>query len=229
MHRVRLAIEGPRVDRVVGLAAEVEARDVEVAEILLARDLATRVVVEILDAAGAVAVVVQPVAATHRLDHGGLPVLLGEREQLGPVEARRVGVLERVALALLPVPDEIGEERARPADAALEEGEVDLGESARDAAEEDGLGHGLARGGEVADVVVAEVRRRVAEQDRARPVVEARRDTQLAALRPDRIVVVNRCRSPIGSYHSTNFAASGCSSASAWMGRRIKLPIITTL
>src|SRR4029079_12301979 len=114
-----------------------------------------------------------------------------ERQQLGPVEARRVGFLERVAPALLPLPDEIREERARTADGALDERAVDLGESARDAAEEDGLRHGLARGGEVSDVVVAEVRRRVAQQDRARAVVEARRDAQLAALRPDRIVVVN--------------------------------------
>ena len=87
-------------------------------------------------------------------------------------------------------PIEIGEERARPAHAALEEREVQLREAPRDAAEEDGLGHRLAGGGEVADVVVAEVRRRVAEQDRARAVVEARRDAQLAELRPHRVVVV---------------------------------------
>ena len=34
---------------------------------------------------------------------------------------------------------------------------------------------------------------------------------------------------PSTSYHSTNFAASGCSSASAGTGRRMRPPIITTL
>ena len=59
-----------------------------------------------------------------------------------------------------------------------------------------GLGHRVAGGGEVTDVVVAEVRRRVAQQDRARAVVEARRDLQLAALRPtpDRSRGGCRCR-----------------------------------
>src|SRR4030095_5646861 len=90
-----------------------------------------------------------------------------------------------------PVPDEVGEERAGPAHAALEKGEIDLGEAASHAAKEDGLGHGLTRRREVADVVVAEVRRRVAEQDGARAVVKAWRDAQLAALRPDRVVVVD--------------------------------------
>src|SRR5438093_694400 len=174
VHRVRLAIEGPRVDRIVGLAAEVEALDVEIVEVFLAPDLAAGVVVEILDAAGTVAVVVQALAATNRFDHRGLAVLLGQRQEPRPIEPRRVRVLERVQLALLPVADQVSEERARPAHAALEEGEVDLGEAAGDAAEEDGLGHGLAGGGEVADVVVAEVGRRVAQENRARAVVEAR-------------------------------------------------------
>src|SRR4029450_647383 len=125
-----------------------------------------------------------------RFYHRGLAVLLRQREELGPVQPRRVGVLERILLSLFPVADQIGEEGARPAHPALEEREVDLGEAARDAAEEDGLGHRLAGRGEVTDVVVAEVRRRVPEQDRARAVVEARRDAKLAALRPDRIIVV---------------------------------------
>src|SRR5439155_1519572 len=175
---------------IVGLAAEVEPLDVEIVEVSFAGDLATGVVVEILHTAGAVAVVVQALAPAHRVDHTGLAVLLGQREQPRPVQSRRVRVLECVALALLPVADEIGVERACPAGAALQEREVQLGEAAGDAAEEDRLGHGLAGGGEVADVVVAEVRRRVAEQDRARAVVEARRNAQLAELLPHRLVVV---------------------------------------
>src|SRR5205823_1170702 len=55
VHRVGLAIEGPRVDGIVGLAAEVEALDVEVVEVFLAGDPASRVIVEVLHTAGAVA------------------------------------------------------------------------------------------------------------------------------------------------------------------------------
>src|SRR5207245_6615845 len=190
-HRVGLAIEGPRVDRIVGLTAEVVALDVEIAEVLLARDLAARGVVESLDAAGAVTVVVQALATSHGVDHRGLRVLLRQLEQALPVEPRGIRVLERVPLPLLPVPDEIRIERAGPAHPAFQEGEVQLGEAPGDAAEEDGLGHRLAGGGEVADVVVAEVRRRVAEQDRARAVVKARRDAELAQLLPPRLVVVS--------------------------------------
>src|SRR2546428_14148679 len=56
--------------------------------------------------------------------------------------------------------------------------------------EEERLADRVACGGEVADAVVAEVRRRVAKQHRARAVVEARRDAELAALDPDGIVIV---------------------------------------
>src|SRR5262249_61288436 len=72
----------------------------------------------------------------------------------------------------------------------LEEGEVQLGEAARDAAKEEGLRRSLTGRGEVTDVVVAEVRWRVPKQDRARAVVEARRNLQFAKLGPHRVVVV---------------------------------------
>src|SRR5262245_6343438 len=99
-----------------------------------------------------------------------------------------MGVLDGLAAALLPVADEVRVEHAGPAHAALEEGEVQVREAAGDAAEEQGLAHRVAGGGEVADVVVAEVRRGVAEEDRAGAVVEAGRDAELAALLPHRIV-----------------------------------------
>ncbi len=86
--------------------------------------------------------------------------------------------------------DEIRVEHAGPADPALEEGEVQVGESPGDPAEEERLAHGVAGGSEVADVVVAEVRRRVAQQDGPRTVVEAGRDLELPALGPHGIVVV---------------------------------------
>ena len=63
----------------------------------------------------------------------------------------------------LPIPgvlDEVGEELAGPADAALEKRKPQLREASRDAAEEDRLGDGVAGGREMTDVVVDEVRRR---------------------------------------------------------------------
>src|SRR4029450_3575118 len=62
--RVRLAIEGPGVDRIVGLAAEVEAFDVEIVEVLLAGDLAAGGVVEGRDAAGGAAVLERTLTAS---------------------------------------------------------------------------------------------------------------------------------------------------------------------
>jgi hypothetical protein len=50
-HRIAPPVECPGVDRIVGLAPEVEARDEEVLDVLLARDPAAVVVVEVLDAA----------------------------------------------------------------------------------------------------------------------------------------------------------------------------------
>ena len=112
-----LLVEGPRVGGIVGLAAEVEARHEQIAEVLLLLDLAPEVVVEILDAAGhrRVRVALQPLAAAHRLRHRRAAVLLRELEQLGAVEVVRVRALDRLPVALLPVADEVGVEHARPA------------------------------------------------------------------------------------------------------------------
>src|SRR5438046_2613650 len=52
VERVRAALERPGVRPVVGLAAEVERRHEEIVPVLLLRDLAGRVVVEISEAAG---------------------------------------------------------------------------------------------------------------------------------------------------------------------------------
>src|SRR5438445_9506744 len=64
------------------------------------------------------------------------------------------------------------------------------GEPPRDAAEEDPLGRGVARLGEVADVVEGEVHGRVPERHTARARVERGRDLELDARLPERVVVV---------------------------------------
>ena len=176
--------------RIVGLAAEVVARDEQLADVLLAARSGRR-----RSRRGPPR---RRCRCRCRRDprRGAPPPPPRACRTARRARARRRGraagdrVLEGLPVALLPVPDQIGVQRARPAHAAFQEGEVQLREAPGDPAQEEGLGHGLAGGGEVADVVVAEVRRRIAQEDRARPVVEARRDAQLAALLPHRVVVV---------------------------------------
>src|SRR2546429_3960352 len=103
-------------------------------------------------------------------------------QQPRAVEPGGMGGFDRLAVALFPVADEVRVEHARPAHPALEEREVQVGEAPRDAAEEQALADGVAGGGEVADVVEAEIRRRVPQKYRAGAVVEGRREPQLAAL-----------------------------------------------
>ena len=99
-------------------------------------------------------------------------------------------MLERLPVSLLPVADEVGVQDAGPPHAAFEEGEPEIGKATRHPAEEQCLAHGIAGGGEVADVVVGEVRWRQARALPAEAGVKRRRDAELRALRPERIVVV---------------------------------------
>ena len=189
-HGIGLTVERPRVDRIIGLAAEVKARHEQLLEVRLLRDLATEVVVDVLDAARHGLRLVQALAAADCRHDLILCVLAGEVQQPPAVELVRMRRLDRLAVALLPVAHEVGVEHARPPDAAFEEGEVQIGEAARHPAEEEALADGVAGRGEVADVVEAEIRRRVPQENRARTVVERRRQLELAALLPHRIVVV---------------------------------------
>src|SRR5262245_29650700 len=86
--------------------------------------------------------------------------------------------------------DQIGEELAAPSDAALEKPEIEVREPPRHAAAEQRLGHGVARGSEMPDMVVGEIAGGVAQAEAAAAGVEGRRDLQLAAFLPDRVVVV---------------------------------------
>jgi hypothetical protein len=60
-------------------------------------------------------------------------VLVDEAQQQRDVDARGVERADRPGVALLPVPDEIREQRAGPGDAALEEAEAERRKAARDA------------------------------------------------------------------------------------------------
>ena len=188
--RVVLA-EGRAVHPIVRLAPEVEGLGVEIDPVFLAGDLAGGEIVEILDAARQVRILVRPAVA--RLQRGrdvGIAVLLGEAHQHPAIERPWIHLLERLAVAPLPVLDEVAEELRRPADSAFEECEPQLREAARDTAEEDRLGHRVAGSGEVTDVVVDEVRRRVPQPLITARAVEGGRDAELLALFPDGFVVV---------------------------------------
>src|SRR5918999_5611837 len=69
----------------------------------------------------------------------GVTVLADELAQELPVELGRVHVREAFGAAPLPVLDQVAEKLAAPADAAFEEGEVEIGEAARHAAQEQRL------------------------------------------------------------------------------------------
>ena len=99
-------------------------------------------------------------------------------------------MLERLAVALVPVSDQIGVEHGRPAHATLEEGEVESGKAPRHAAQEERLADRVAGGGEVTDMVVGEVGRRQAQALASEAGVEGGRDAQLDALGPELVVVV---------------------------------------
>src|SRR5262249_44157994 len=120
----------------------------------------------------------------------GVAVLADQLAQQRAIELGRIHVRHALGAAPLPVLDQIAEQLAAPADATLEEGEAQVREAPGQPAEKQRLGDVVASVGEVADVVEREVRRAVALAVRAASGMEGRRDAELAALLPERVVVV---------------------------------------
>ena len=129
--RVLARVERPGVDRVVGLAAEIEIGNEALAHVLQRVDAAARELIEHrrifhrgpdgiagADVEREVARGLVVGAARHQLA-AVLPVQLPEAF---PVEVVGIEVLDGVAIAFLPVADEVAVEAAAPAHAALEEG-----------------------------------------------------------------------------------------------------------
>ena len=134
---------------------------------------------------------VRPAVAA--LEFGGdvlIAVFVDQLRQQRAIELFRVHVFEAGLPAPLPVLDQIGKELAAPADAALQEPEVHVGEAPRHPAKEQRLGHRVTGRGKVADMVKGEVARGVAQAEAAAAGVKSRRHLQLAAFLPDRVVVV---------------------------------------
>src|SRR5206468_220693 len=101
-----------------------------------------------------------------------------------------VVIRQAFAVALLPVADQLGIEAAGPGDPTFKEREAQAGETTGYAAEEGRFAHRLGGVGEVADVVVNEVRRRVATGITAALAVGHDRDLELGATLPERVVVM---------------------------------------
>src|SRR3989442_5080294 len=187
--RHRLA-ERHRVHPVVGLAAEVVRRGIEVDPVLLLGDVAADVVVG-RHPAGEEVLLERPAVALVELGGDvGVAVLVDQLAQQPAIEPGRVHVRHALGAAPLPVLDQVAEQLAAPADAALEEREAQIGEAPGHAAEEQRLSDVVTGRGEVADVVESEVGRAVALAIGAAASMEGRRDTKLAALLPERVVVV---------------------------------------
>ncbi len=131
---VTSGVERRRVHRVVGLAAEVEPIDEAGTEVVDGLDVARAPVVDIVGS-----VLRAREEAAHSIEISALTrraVLLEQFDDLVDVEPCRVELADRLAVALLPVADEIGEQRRAPGDTAFEEHEVECGEATRHAAEE---------------------------------------------------------------------------------------------
>jgi hypothetical protein len=69
----------------------------------------------------------------------------------------------------------------------LEKREIELRETARHPAEQNGLGDGVTGGGEMADVIVDKVGRRQAQSLAAAAAVESGRNADIEAFLPDRL------------------------------------------
>ena len=210
--------KGGGVHPVVRLAAEIIRLGVEVDPVLLAGDLARGEIVEIVAVAGQVRLLGsgQPSRSFSTCGDVVVAVLLDEVHQQLAVELVGVHALQRRGAAPLPMLDQIAEQLRAPADAAFEEGEVQFREAPRHAAEEDALGGRVAGVGEMADMVVDEVGRRVAQPLAAGARMEGRRDAELDAFRPDRVVIVEA----VDAEHVVPHREAAATPASLACGRR---------
>src|SRR5208283_4634931 len=98
--------------------------------------------------------------------------------------------LQRLAIAFLPMSDEIAVEPAGPSHAAFQKAHLQSWKAARHPAHEHRLAHRFAGGREMTDVVVDEIGGRYAGADAARTGMKRGRDSELDAFRPHRIIII---------------------------------------
>src|SRR5512135_591744 len=86
--------------------------------------------------------------------------------------------------------DQVTVELASPADSALEKSDLERWKTARHASDHQRLADRFASARKMTDMIVGEVRRRYAKAGAAPSAMESRREAQLDALTPYRVVVV---------------------------------------
>ena len=156
-----------------------------------------------------------------------MAVLVDQLREQRLVEPRRVEAPDRLGVALAPVVDHARVGAGRPRDAALEEAEVQRREAPRDAAEPERLEQRLAALGEAAELVVLVARHRAPRAPADRSRVGRRRDAELHALRPERVVVVGRVDAEAVLVPHPTARARGARARRAAPGRSTS-PAITT-
>src|ERR1700735_2707981 len=87
-------------------------------------------------------------------EHLVVAVFLDETHQLADVELVRIEVIDRLAVALRPMADQIGIEGAAPGHAARQEAALELRETASDAAQKQRLGERFMRRRQAPDMVI---------------------------------------------------------------------------
>src|SRR5262249_38061584 len=153
---IRPGVECRSRNRVVSLAPKVEMRHEQVADVLLALDTAALEFVDCL------AILADPeevdsIARVAVFGHSSFEALEQAAEHFA-VQVGGIVVLDRGAVALFPMADQIAVQASSPTDAALQEREFQLRKAPRDAAQEQRLAYRLARRAEMADMIVHVIR-----------------------------------------------------------------------
>ena len=227
---LRVGVERPRDGRVVGLAAEVEARHEQVAHVLGALDPAARRHSSSVGGSGSS--FVNDSRQPGEIGAEALVAVLREQLHQRASTSMRAGSRCWIAsrLRFSQCDEQVGVERARPADAALEQAEAELREAARDAAQEERLAGRLHARAERADVVVHVVRDRAAAAPAhaGRVRSRARRRARGSAATPGRSRTRCRGRACRGAARSPSPSSGRCGrrAAAAPPTGRCTIPLI---
>ena len=117
--RIDCGVEGPGVQRVVGLAAEVEIRHEQVADVFGALDPAGREIVQFLRLFGEQAEMGLRCFLPQLFHRRGRSIFLEQINQHFLVQIGGVHIVQGLGVANFPVPDEVAVQAAGPAHAAL--------------------------------------------------------------------------------------------------------------
>ena len=177
--RVEARVEGQGHTGIVGLAAEVEARDEAITNVLGGIDASLRPLVRMRRLGLELRERLRELR--NLLMEEIVRVLLEEPHDQRLVDARGVEVADGLAVALLPVADDVGVELARPAHAPLEHAERQLRKAMGHTAHEERAALGFHARAERADVIRHVARNRAAAPPTHSGGVRRRDDLELDA------------------------------------------------